>query len=43
METIDVLKTRALPHGIELIIGPDNDIKRHTNLFGVLLQKETPP
>jgi glycine dehydrogenase len=37
-QTIDVLQTRAVPHGIKLIIGDDSDIKKHDKLFGVLLQ-----
>ncbi len=37
-QTIDVLKTRALPHNINLIIGTDSDIKKQDKLFGALLQ-----
>jgi len=37
-QTIDVLKTRALPHNINLVIGPDSDIEKQDKLFGVILQ-----
>ncbi|MCX6149948.1 MAG: aminomethyl-transferring glycine dehydrogenase [Ignavibacteriales bacterium] len=37
-QTIDVLKTRALPQGIELLIGDHREIKLNDNIFGILLQ-----
>ena len=37
-QTIDVIKTRALPHNINLVIGPDSDIEKQDKLFGVILQ-----
>jgi glycine dehydrogenase len=37
-QTIDVLKTRAEPHGIEIIIGDHRTVKFGDKVFGVLLQ-----
>ena len=37
-QTIDVLKTRANPLGIELLIGDHNKINFDENIFGMLLQ-----
>lgn len=37
-QTIDVMKTRALPLGIELIIGDHNDFNITEEFFGALLQ-----
>ena len=37
-QTIDVLKTRAIPLGIELIIGNHEDFNLTENFFGALLQ-----
>jgi glycine dehydrogenase len=37
-QTIDILKTRALPHGIELIIGDWKSFQFSEKTFGVLLQ-----
>ncbi len=37
-QTIDVLKTRANPLGIELLIGDHNKINFNDNIFGMLLQ-----
>ena len=37
-QTISVLKTRAVPLGIELIIGPDNSFDFSPDYFGALLQ-----
>lgn len=37
-QTIDVLKTRAVPLDIELIIGAEKEIEMQDKLFGVLLQ-----
>ncbi len=37
-QTIEVLKTRALPLGIELVIGPIEQIESTDGLFGVILQ-----
>lgn len=37
-QTIDVLKTRAVPLGIELIIGDHNTFKFNDKVFGVLVQ-----
>ena len=37
-QTIDVLRTRALPLGIELVIGPLENINFDDNHFGLLLQ-----
>ncbi len=37
-QTIDVLKTRALPHGIQLVIGDWKDYNFSGKTFGVLLQ-----
>lgn len=37
-QTIDVLRTRSKPLGIELIIGDENTFTFHENVFGALLQ-----
>jgi glycine dehydrogenase len=37
-QTIDVLKTRALPHGIQLVVGPWQTFDFSEKTFGVLLQ-----
>ncbi|MBX3163010.1 MAG: aminomethyl-transferring glycine dehydrogenase [Bacteroidetes bacterium] len=37
-QTIDVMKTRALPYGIELVVGDINSTKLDASFFGVLLQ-----
>ncbi len=37
-QTIDVLRTRANPHGIELMIGDHTKLKLTDNIFGMLLQ-----
>lgn len=37
-QTIDVVKTRALPYGIELVIGDANNIKLDDSFFGALIQ-----
>ncbi len=37
-QTIDVLKTRSTPLGIELVIGQENAIPFSDKLFGILLQ-----
>lgn len=37
-QTIDVLRTRAIPHGIELRIGDFESEKLDDNVFGVLVQ-----
>ena len=37
-QTIDVVKTRALPLGIEVIVGDHRSIDWETSLFGLLLQ-----
>ncbi len=37
-QTIDVLKTRAIPMGIELIIGNHREFKFNDKVFGALLQ-----
>lgn len=37
-QTIDVLKTRALPYGIELVIGDTNTAKLDSSFFGMLIQ-----
>ena len=37
-QTIEIVKTRAVPFGIELIIGNHNDIKLDSSYFGCLLQ-----
>jgi len=37
-QTIDVLKTRSAPFGIELIIGDHQSFKFNDNVFGALLQ-----
>src|SRR3954470_16131518 len=37
-QTIDVIKTRAVPYGIELVIGDANTIKLDDSFFGMLIQ-----
>lgn len=37
-QTIDVVKTRAVPYGIELVIGDANTAKLDESFFGVLIQ-----
>lgn len=37
-QTIDVVKTRAVPYGIELVIGDVNSTKLDDSYFGVLIQ-----
>ena len=37
-QTIEIVKTRAVPFGIELIIGNHNDVKLDNSYFGCLLQ-----
>lgn len=37
-QTIDVLKTRSKPLGIELVIGDHNSISLNNNFFGLLVQ-----
>lgn len=37
-QTIDVVKTRAVPYGIELVIGDVNGTKLDDSFFGMLLQ-----
>ncbi len=37
-QTIDVLKTRALPLGIEIVLGCSNDIELDDTFFGAILQ-----
>ncbi len=37
-QTIDVLRTRAVPMGIELIIGDHNNFNFNENVFGALIQ-----
>jgi glycine dehydrogenase len=37
-QTIDIVKTRAVPFGIELVIGNHNDVKLDNSYFGCLLQ-----
>ncbi len=37
-QTIDVLKTRAKPLGINLVIGNENSISLDNSIFGILLQ-----
>jgi glycine dehydrogenase len=37
-QTIDVIKTRAIPMGIELIVGDFNEFKFSDKVFGALLQ-----
>ena len=37
-QTIDVVKTRAVPYGIELVIGDTNITKLDDSYFGVLIQ-----
>ncbi len=40
-QTIDVLKTRALPIGIELLIGDYKNVELNENIFGLLVQYPT--
>lgn len=37
-QTIDVVKTRAVPYGIELVIGDANTVKLDDSFFGALIQ-----
>lgn len=37
-QTIDVMKTRAVPYGIELVIGDANTVKFDDSFFGALIQ-----
>ena len=37
-QTIDVVKTRAVPYGIELVIGDPNTAKLDDSFFGMLIQ-----
>ncbi len=37
-QTIDVIRTRALPYGIDLIIGDANTFKLDDSFFGILIQ-----
>lgn len=37
-QTIDVVKTRAVPYGIELVIGDVNTTKLDDSFFGILIQ-----
>ncbi len=37
-QTIDVVKTRAVPYGIELVIGDANTTKLDESYFGILIQ-----
>ncbi|WP_257666615.1 aminomethyl-transferring glycine dehydrogenase [Parapedobacter tibetensis] len=37
-QTLDVLRTRALSYGIELLVGNLNDIPQEANIFGALVQ-----
>lgn len=37
-QTIDILRTRSKPLGIELIVGDENSFSFNENVFGVLLQ-----
>src|ERR1700749_4390157 len=37
-QTIDILKTRAQPYGIELLIGNHNSVELNENMFGAILQ-----
>lgn len=37
-QTIDVVKTRAVPYGIELVIGDANSVKLDDSYFGALIQ-----
>jgi len=37
-QTLDVLKTRAMPHGIELVVGDWKEATLNSNTFGVMLQ-----
>ncbi len=36
--TIDVMKTRAMPLGIDLVVGDHNSFEFNNNVFGVLIQ-----
>ncbi len=38
LQTIDVIKTRAVPFGIELVVGDANTIKFDDSYFGALIQ-----
>jgi glycine dehydrogenase len=37
-QTLDVLKTRAIPHGIELVVGNPSNFEFTAQTFGVMLQ-----
>src|SRR6202012_1527038 len=37
-QTIDILKTRAQPFGIELLIGDHNTVEMNENMFGAIVQ-----
>lgn len=37
-QTLDVLKTRAVPHGIEIVTGNYSDFQLDENVFGLLVQ-----
>src|ERR1700753_2137440 len=37
-QTIDILKTRAQPYGIELLIGNHNSVELNENMFGAIVQ-----
>jgi glycine dehydrogenase len=37
-QTIDVVKTRAVPYGIELVMGDPNTVKLDDSFFGALIQ-----
>lgn len=37
-QTLDVLKTRAIPHGIELVVGNPSSFEFSAQTFGVMLQ-----
>ncbi len=40
-QVIDVVKTRAEPHGIEVVVGKPSELKPDKKLFGALLQYPT--
>ena len=37
-QTLDVVRTRAIPQGIEVVVGDANELNPDANLFGALLQ-----
>src|SRR5471030_435935 len=37
-QTIDILKTRAQPYGIQLLIGDHRTVELHDNMFGAIVQ-----